>query len=1717
MAGTGTNITIEVTVDADAQGVLWNNADVTSTTAGGDASTSENTTVDEWSYLSVAKSDAGYDPVVAGETVVYTLSVTNPGPSDAREVVVYDTLPADVTYVWSGGASSESGGIVTWTVGTLPAGQGTANTIQVSVQSSATGPLTNEAEVVTSAYDPDTGDNTVEEITTVQQRSDLAVTKQASTNLVLAGETLTYWLTVTNLGPSVANGVVVTDTLPAEVSFVSGSAGCSEDGGTVTCSAGMLETGVGTNFTILVATDSGAAAGPITNTALAVSDNVDPDTGNSSTSVVVTVALDADLTIVKSAQPATAVAGTELTYRLAVTNFGPSDAAGVVVTDALPAHVTFDDDQSTEGCTESEGTVTCSIGTLPASSSTSITIVVDVASSFTGSLTNDAVVGSAVPDTAALNNSASVQTPVIARSDLVVGKSDSVDPVVAGSNMTYTIAVTNLGPSDAVGVVVTDSLPDMVVFVSGSPGCVDQGWRVICDAGDMVAGATTSFVVQVHVMPSGLELMTNEVLVASDVDDPDSGNNRADETTAVDTLADLFMEQSASMDEVMAGLDQQLYTIGVSNAGPSDAHDVTLTDILPDDVTFDPGGSTPGWVLDGSGDAPQGGGGQGTTGSGGTYRFDIGLLSAGARSNVVLAVTVDSSADGQIENAVSVSSSTGDPDSSDNSVAEQTDVRTEADLSVGKTDSADPVYAGSNLTYTIGVTNDGPSDARSLRVTDALPPGVTFVPGSSTAGWVLNGQTLTYEPGTLAEGGTLSLTVVVNVPNSDIDDLLNIVTVSSDARDPDTADNGDSAETRVTSNADLQLSKSASVGTVVPGNKITYTIEVDNNGPQLAADVVVTDTLPAGVRFSPSGSTPGCTESGGVVTCPLGTLADSGSASVTIVVHVDPLAGEGAVLVNSASVSSRATDGTSGNDSDTAQTTVTLPNAIYDFEHLSLADLIGQDNWSRDTTTISASEQAYMDVTNGAGYNVTQVMNTRNTGIPDQHGDAQTMRINDGNFAFATFTSNETAGVYQFDVQYHEDQYEFTESMMMAPLAHPTGDGDMFFESVRGPGFGIEFGQFSIWPAGSSFAAASAPPPSRISDGDWLRLRLVVDFTANAHDGAASLSYKDLTLGDGPFTPLCTASFGMGISFVSFVYPPETWQGIWVQSSHWAGPGMPGPGAMPADNIQIGEADLSITKSDNVDPVAHGGNVTYTVTVDNSGPNGASGVSVDDLLPRGAALVSATPSQGTTSSDGPMLSWDVGTLNSSANATLTVVVTLSESGTVTNSARVSSAMADPNAANNTVAETTTVNALPDDVDLVVTKTDSEDPLITTSNLIYTIDVENQGTTIASGVVVTDALPAGVIFDAAGSTAGWSLDGGALTYAAGSLGAGASTALTVRVTVANTTTGLISNTASAAADQADANASDNTDTETTLVPDSDGDGIPDFADTGGAPDFDNDGIPNSLDPDDDNDGMSDEYENRHSLNPFDPSDAGINSDTDKFLNIEEYIADTDPRDGNSYLRITAITPVGGGVEVNFNSSSQRVYTLQYSLDIRDTGAWHDVPGQADVPGVGGPQTLSDSSGDEVRYYRLLVDLPAGEADADNDGIPDSLDPDDDNDGMSDEYENAHSLDPFNAADAGIDTDLDTFLNIEEYIADTDPRDSDSYLRITGITLGGGLTVHFDSSAQREYTLQYSLDIVDTGGWNNVPGQVDVPGAGGTDSLIDGSPEPVRYYRIRVDLP
>jgi uncharacterized repeat protein (TIGR01451 family) len=255
--------------------------------------------------LAIGKSGAATIP--ATSNLAYTISVTNNGPAGVSSVTVTDALPAGVGFVSASGNWATNNGLVTWSLGTLASGQ--VSNLTLTIAAPVSGTLTNAASVGPLLNDSNPANNmTPPVLTTVTPVADVGLGNTGPAGVVY-GTSFNYTISVTNLGPSTAAGLSVTDTVPAGLVFVAASANWTTNGSQVVwTNLGSLASGKTTNLTLTVQSTSSGIA---TNLAGGSSSTTDPNPANNTAPPVVTTITKA-LPIVTWLAPANIVYGTPL-------------------------------------------------------------------------------------------------------------------------------------------------------------------------------------------------------------------------------------------------------------------------------------------------------------------------------------------------------------------------------------------------------------------------------------------------------------------------------------------------------------------------------------------------------------------------------------------------------------------------------------------------------------------------------------------------------------------------------------------------------------------------------------------------------------------------------------------------------------------------------------------------------------------------------------------------------------------------------------------------------------------------------------------------------------------------------------------------------------------------------------------------------------------------------------------------------------------------------------------------------------------------------------------------------------------------------------------------------------------------------------------------------------------------------------------------------------
>jgi len=701
--------------------------------------------------------------------------------------------------------------------------------------------------------------------------------------------------------------------------------------GTVTCTSGNFPAGSVNTITIVAQIVANVASGVRTNTATVSSSTteVTPNTLPNTASVQQNIVVDAPLSITKSG-PATICAGETYTYHVTVNNGGSSTALNATISDPLPANTTFLSLAGTgafaNSCSHNggtPGTVTCAAVDIPSGQSTLDVTVRLSPSAPNGALANTATITTAGTGTIAVGTSTSTAT-VVHCTDLEITKSDSPDAVKAGEVINYTIRLRNIGPSilGANEATVTDTF-NAADFAQLTPGtltangftCAGAPVTQVFNCTNTQAippGSSLTITFQVTVKASfngGLPGQTVDNLASvnfaagvTNVTDPNPNNNSSETHTPIGPSADLAIQKNAqtllgalfdaqvtaggsiSASNPPSGTGEILYTINYQNNGLGDAANVHIRDVLPantfagNPIVTSPGLTCNPIVILGVVQLDC------TPNAGAFGANAAGTLPAGATGSLTVRVRVGANVlEGTaIKNVATINSeqaganpATPDPNGGNNTSNEtQNRVRAQVDLAIVKAQTVpaagQPVIAGNNITYTLTVTNNGPSDAQNVVVKDTLPPNVSFVSASSTGNKFVcapdngNAGVINCTAATLFANDTniqpprpdehiATITIVgkvaSSVPNGN--NLTNTATVASSTNEDaaQLANNTSSVTTPVTTNAVVVATKSDLPDPVLAGTNLTYTITVTNNGPSDAPDFRLSDPLPAGTTL----------------------------------------------------------------------------------------------------------------------------------------------------------------------------------------------------------------------------------------------------------------------------------------------------------------------------------------------------------------------------------------------------------------------------------------------------------------------------------------------------------------------------------------------------------------------------------------------------------------------------------------------------------------------------------------------------------------------------------------------------------------------------------------------------------------------------------------------------------------------------------------------------
>ena len=890
-----TNLTTNENYDLDIVVTMPNsvgsitNSAVASTTSTetilGNNSTSLEVTVKGADLDIVKTPDLGSADI--GTDYTYTITTTNAGLVTAQNVVVTDTLDANMKYVSDTGSCT---GVAVGNTGTLTCnlaniGPSGANnnvfTVTVTMPTDSLTDVTNTASVVTSTGQ-ENSTNLSSTVTTHITGPNLNITKDANVTDVGLGKTFSYDINITNVNTAPAKTVNIKDQLPSGVEIIGIISNPDSWTCPTTASAGSIFNctqanflGSSTSHITFEAKASSSAPGEQINTAT-ISHSLNTNDGSASATVNIKGIV---LTPHKSAS-AEAITGGLIDYNLTIQNDSLSDAANLTLADnlaSLGTGYTIDSYTATGwDCSSSTTTtLTCTKPTLLAEGGTStINLKVRVPNNATlTTVTNSVSITTTTLPTPTVTATADT---IIRGADIVVIP-PTTTTAIANENVVFTVQVRNDGTATAQDVNLTNTFntSNKANFLNLKIDCNNDGTYDV-----FTAPYTCSFG---NIAPAGIKTIKISA-TAPNYDSQFPGNSNilntstavtstSQSTTTNDTSnwstqirgADLLINKTSNLAEVAAnGL--VTYTITVKNQWEANATNIQVTDDIlgtsPDAFSFTTNPSHDAdWTCTVQTSAKF------------VCNYNPAVLSYNQTTSpitiVAQAPNVLNAIDNSRINQAVVTTNTAEKETGNTNIDVVSVTIRGADLNISKTVSPTTAKLGEVVTFTILVRNNDLADANNTFVDDTLPAGFTAIStvgcGASSS---IVGNTVHCTLGNLAQNASTSFTITANAPITN-GTYINTATTTSDTLEKNTADNSDDA-TLIVEGADLVMNKIAPAR--VAGNSyFTYTLNIQNIGHSTAYGATLSDTLPTNVNYvGPLASINGdwnCTESSSVISC----------------------------------------------------------------------------------------------------------------------------------------------------------------------------------------------------------------------------------------------------------------------------------------------------------------------------------------------------------------------------------------------------------------------------------------------------------------------------------------------------------------------------------------------------------------------------------------------------------------------------------------------------------------------------------------------------------------------------------------------------------------------------------------------------------------------------------------------------------------------------------
>ena len=768
-----------------------------------------------------------------GDNVEYVIEIVNNGPGIATDIIATDNLPEGLKFINAnvpgGWTLSISNNKITINGEKLANGEKVLITIIAKAAKSNT-TLINNIKVNGTGFDSNISNNNDSETIKITPLVDLAITKVVDNANPLFDSIITYTITVVNNGPDASTDVVVKDIWPANgLKFITST-------GTYNPATGIWNVGeLGSNeIATLTITAKTTAVGKFENKVSVNGTGYDSNLSNNNASVNITVPDCVILNITKvatggivSEEPnKEVIAGEKITYTVIVSNYGPSVATNVYLTDLFNADELLNMEYNSNGnwVKYNDG---IALGDIDVNEAVMILFRATVNHSTRGLINNTVKITTDIKD-ARGNFEANETVKAIDNSTLVINKTSNVDAINPGDLFNYTIVITAEGSSDSLGVILTDKLDQSLLDAQNAVFYVNGNyvgkWNGSYNIGTLKTGNSVTVTIEVKALNSANKDIFNKAIVENE----EGFINESNKTVHVNTV-DLAINKTS--DKVTYKyLDNVIYTIVVTNHGSDDSFNVTVRDMLPNTLRF----------ISASGNYDP------VTGI-----WFIGHLAKG--QSATLTITAQAIFPGIITNDANVTGSGYDVNLTNNHDNITITVPDCVILNVNKvaiggviniTGGIKNVVAGEEVIYQVLVSNHGPSTAVNVVLTDNYQTkdltvvaysldNITWIP--YTKGANINLGDMTSESSIL-----VYFKAMVNASTRGIvHNVVNITTDTDDVRGIFSAEE----HVNVMANSTLKVDKTAEIKELNPGDTIHYIITVTAGGSSDSLNIVLKDML----------------------------------------------------------------------------------------------------------------------------------------------------------------------------------------------------------------------------------------------------------------------------------------------------------------------------------------------------------------------------------------------------------------------------------------------------------------------------------------------------------------------------------------------------------------------------------------------------------------------------------------------------------------------------------------------------------------------------------------------------------------------------------------------------------------------------------------------------------------------------------------------------------